>query len=104
MSEEMSPQERLKILRLTDEERRWYTVDDKRLCLICERIISGRDIRIEGGPEKFSLACPTDGCPGTYSHWFLYRPTPAQPAAPAQEGSGEMDFLADFGQPGTAGG
>ena len=103
MTEELSPEERFQILRRTDGERRWYTVDDKRLCLICERIISGREIRISGGPEKFSLGCPTDGCPGTYSHWLLYRPTPGQPAISAKDGSGEMDFLTEFGQAGTPG-
>lgn len=96
---EISPQERLQILRLTDTERRWYTVDDKRLCLICERIISGRDIRVDGGPESFSLGCPTASCPGTFSHWYLYRPPAATPPpAPAEDGAGEMDFLAGFGQ------
>ncbi len=94
----------MQILRLTDTERRWYTVDDKRLCLICERIISGREIRVEGGPETFTLGCPTAGCPGNFSHWYLYRPAaaaaPAPAPVPATEGTGEMDFLADFGHPG----
>ena len=99
MPEELSPEDRLAILRLTDHERRWYTVDDKRLCLICEQIISGRQIRIEGGPENFTLGCPTTDCPGNVSHWFLYRPTAAAPPpAPAMDGAGEVDFLADFGQ------
>ena len=103
MPEELSPEDRLRILRLTDAERRWYTVDDKRLCVICERIISGREIRIDGGPEKFRLSCPTVDCLGTFSHWFLYRPTVAPPPAPAKDGDGEIDFMSDFGPAGVAG-
>ena len=103
MSQELSSQERLKILRLTDEERRWYTVDDKRLCLICERIISGREIRIEGGPEKFSLACPTDGCPGTYSHWFLYRPAAGSAGGAGEGWRGRDRFHVRFPAAGRAG-
>lgn len=97
MTEELSPEERLRILRLTDLKRRWYTVEDKRLCLICERVISGGEIRISGGPANYRLSCPTPDCPGTFSHWFLYRPSAPPPAAPLKDGAGEMDFLSDFG-------
>ncbi|MEO5717287.1 MAG: hypothetical protein ABIR29_01800 [Chthoniobacterales bacterium] len=95
MSEEFSPQERLQILRLNDHERRWYSVDDKRVCLICERIISGREIRISGGPGHYQFACPTDGCLGNTSHWLLYRPTEdGRPQNSPVGGFGEMDFFA----------
>lgn len=96
MSEQFSSQERLRILRLADHERRWYSVEDKRVCLICERIISGHEIRISGSPDDYQLACPTEGCPGNTSHWFLYRPSPQPPLpAPAPGALGEIDFLSD---------
>lgn len=101
MSQNYSTQERLRILRLSDHERRWYSVDDKRLCLICERIISGRQIEISGGPKEYALACPTPDCPGTFSHWFLYRPSDIRPQMSSIEGTGEIDFLSDFAGPET---
>ncbi|MEO7723248.1 MAG: hypothetical protein ABIU29_00945 [Chthoniobacterales bacterium] len=100
MSEEISLQERLQILRLTDGARRWYSVDDKLVCLICERIISGREILISGRPDQYELACPTKDCPGNASHWLLFAPMADHRAkAPGPDGKGEMDFLSDFGQP-----
>ena len=97
MPEGLSLQERLQALRLIDNERRWYSVDDKRVCLICERIISGQEIRISGGPDHYQLACPTDGCPGNSSHWLLYRPPDgnARPPAPSPGVLGEIDFFPD---------
>ena len=83
----------MRVLRLTDHERRWYTVDDKRHCLICERIISGREVRISGGPAKYLLGCPTLDCPGTFSHWFLYRPSPVHPATPSPDSGADESIL-----------
>lgn len=93
MPEELSLEERLLILRETDTERRWYSVDDKRLCLICEQIISGRGIRIDGGPDNYRLGCPTLGCTGEFSHWLLYRPTPAELESLAPDAAGVIDIL-----------
>jgi hypothetical protein len=100
---ELSPHDRLRVLRETDLERRWYSVDDKRICLVCERVIDGRDIRISGGPDKYHLGCPTQDCPGNFSHWLLYQSNAAQVNGRRVEeaveaGSvGEIDFMSDFG-------
>lgn len=124
MSPIFSSDKRLEILRLTDFERRWYSVDDKRFCVICERLISGRDIRIFGEPGNYSLGCPTEDCPGNFSHWLLYRPTSIRPKAAARDGKDgadgvhgvdgadgadgvdgkrEIDFFSDIGLPGPPG-
>jgi hypothetical protein len=84
MSQEFDPQERLEILRAVDLERHWYSLDEKRVCVICEKIISGREIEIRGSAENYTLHCPTEGCPANFSHWDLFR-------LPA--GEGEFPFF-----------
>ena len=76
MLEELNEEQRLTILQDLDLERRWYSIDDKRICTVCERIISGREIQITGTPGNYSLRCPTEGCPSNFSHWFLFRLPP----------------------------
>ncbi len=95
-------QDRLSILQRTDLERRWYTIDDKRVCLICERVISGRDIRIVGGPENYSLACPTPDCPGTFTHWRFYRPSASRTEGAAPPPGGLESFFFASDSPGDA--
>jgi len=84
MSQEFDPQERLGILRAADLERHWYSLDEKRVCIICEKIISGREIEIRGSAGIYTLHCPTEGCPANFSHWRLFR-------LPAAEG--EFSFF-----------
>lgn len=98
MSPEFDSQERLEILRAADLERHWYSLDEKRVCGICEKIISGREIEIRGSAGDYTLHCPTDGCPANFSHWRLFR----LPAAvgefsffPIEEGN--FPFLAGDG-------
>jgi len=72
------PEERLEILRAADGERRWYSIDDKRVCAICDRIFSGRQVEIERDQRgRFILRCPTLGCPSTMSQWYLCEVSPA---------------------------
>jgi len=90
----LDSQERLEILRKVDNHRRWYSLDDKRVCAVCDRIISGRQIEIRGGPECYTLHCPTDGCPSNFSHWFLYRLSDGDgDSASPPTGTGEVSFL-----------
>jgi hypothetical protein len=72
MQKPLGSDERLKILQTVDNHRRWYSLDDKRICAVCERIIDGHQIEIRGELDHYTLHCPTIDCPSTYSHWFLY--------------------------------
>jgi hypothetical protein len=38
----------LDVLRRLDQFREWHSLDDKRFCLVCGKIISGRRIQIAG--------------------------------------------------------
>lgn len=101
MTDDNFSEDRLRILQKSDLERHWYTVDDKRVCILCEHIISGRDIRISGGPEEYSLACPTPGCPGNSTHWLLFRPASQNDGeAAVSTSSGLRNFFSAPAPPG----
>jgi len=92
MQPRLNSKERLKILQTADNHRRWYSLDDKRLCAVCERIISGHEIEIRGGPEHYTLHCPTQDCPSNFSHWFQYRASDGSEKPRASTGTAEMSF------------
>jgi len=65
-----------------DTHRRWYSLQDKRICAICETKISGWQIEITGEPGSYVLHCPTKGCTSNISHWwFLHQLGDAKAAA-----------------------
>jgi hypothetical protein len=66
-----SPEERLDILKAADIERKWYSLDDKRVCTICGRVFTGGQIDIQRDHRYYFLACPTPGCSSNINDWFL---------------------------------
>jgi hypothetical protein len=94
MEKRLDSQDRLDILRQVDNHRRWYSLDDKRVCAVCDKIISGRQIEIRGGPEEYTLHCPTPDCPSNFSHWFFYRlPDGDGTGIPPASRTVEINFL-----------
>jgi hypothetical protein len=74
------PEEKLAILQASDLRRKWYSLDDQRVCVLCDRTITGRQIEITREPGgMFSVHCPTEGCPAVPSDWF-YRGNACSPA------------------------
>jgi hypothetical protein len=72
METHFPPEERLAILKAADSARKWYSLDDKRVCVICDRVFTGRQIDIQSDQAgHYFLACPTPSCPSNISHWFL---------------------------------
>jgi len=70
----LSEQEHLKALRALDQFREWRSVDEKRYCLVCGRIITGRDIQAMGktrGNGPLRLNCPTQDCNSIPMNWVL---------------------------------
>jgi len=69
---DISDDEKLRILRRLDEFRQWQSLDEKRYCLLCGEIITGRQIRVirnsDGMPPRL-LACPTAGCHSIPMEW-----------------------------------
>jgi hypothetical protein len=66
--------EQLDALRRLDQFRAWHSLDDKRYCLVCGNIITGRQIQVTGGTRgngPLRLSCPTDGCNSIPMDWVL---------------------------------
>ncbi len=91
MREHLTPEERLDILRQNDMRRKWYSLDDQRVCVLCDRVITGRQVEIRRTSRGATLHCPTEGCESTPDHWF-YHPAACAPAGTVTR-SGEFSFL-----------
>jgi len=66
--------DRLLLLRAGDRFRRWKSLDDQRVCSVCERKFKGRQVEIRrfaGG--RYELYCPTLGCPSGPHQWLYPR-------------------------------
>ena len=70
----LSEEEKLEVLRLLDQFREWHSLEEKRYCLVCGIIISGRQIQVEGGTRgngPLRLSCPTERCNSIPMDWVL---------------------------------
>jgi hypothetical protein len=66
--------DRLEALRRLDQFRRWHSLDDKRYCLCCSKIINGWQVRIVSGSSDsgpLRLVCPTESCESIPMDWVL---------------------------------
>jgi hypothetical protein len=71
MNSPLLPEDKLALLQATDVRRKWHSLDDQRVCVLCDRTITGRQIEVRPEPGgTFSLHCPTEGCPSVPSDWF----------------------------------
>jgi hypothetical protein len=71
MTTQLLPEEKLAILRATDSRRKWMSLDDQRVCVLCDRVISGRQIEVARELNgTYSVHCPTPDCPALASDWF----------------------------------
>ena len=54
--------DRLSILREGDRFRKWNSLDDQRVCSVCERKFKGRQVEIRRFPGgRYKMYCPTLG-------------------------------------------
>lgn len=70
----MSDTEKLDVLCRLDQFRKWRSLDEKRFCLVCGRIITGRQIQVAGGTRgngPLRLGCPTERCNSIPMDWVL---------------------------------
>ena len=69
-----SDNEQLEALRQLDQFRQWHSLDEKRYCLVCGELITGRQIQLGGGSRgdgSLRLNCPTAGCNSIPLDWVL---------------------------------
>jgi hypothetical protein len=67
-------EEKLEVLRRLDQFRQWRSLDEKRYCLVCGKLISGRQIQVAGGTRgngPLRLSCPTEKCNSIPMDWVL---------------------------------
>jgi hypothetical protein len=65
---------KLEALRRLDQFREWSSLEDKRYCLCCGKIIDGRQISVTDGEEgagSLRLRCPSEGCGSIPMDWVL---------------------------------
>lgn len=70
----LSENEQLEALRHLDQFRQWHSLDEKRYCLVCGKLVTGRQIQVAGGTRgagPLRLSCPTKGCNSIPMDWVL---------------------------------
>jgi hypothetical protein len=70
----LSDSDKLDALRRLDQFREWHSLDDKRFCLVCGKIIIGQQIQMAGetrGNGPLRLSCPTERCNSIPMDWVL---------------------------------
>src|SRR5215468_2168725 len=70
----LSDDEKLEVLRRLDQFRDWHSLEEKRYCLVCGTLISGRQIQVGGGTRgnaPLRLSCPTEPCNSIPMDWVL---------------------------------
>jgi hypothetical protein len=72
----LSDEDKLETLQRLDQFRQWHSLDEKRYCLVCGKIITGRQIQVIGGRRgngPLRIICPTEHCNAIPMDWV--RPT-----------------------------
>jgi hypothetical protein len=68
----LRPDEKLRLLRRLDRFRSWASMNQRRLCLGCGKLISGGEIKFSRSMRGFGLLrlrCPTEGCRAGPMDW-----------------------------------
>ena len=70
----LADEEKLEVLRRLDQFREWHSLEEKRYCLVCGTVLSGRQIQVGGGTRgngPLRLSCPTERCNSIPMDWVL---------------------------------
>lgn len=70
----LSNVDKLDALRRLDQFRQWRSLEEKRFCLVCGNIITGQQIKVDGGTRgngTLRLSCPTERCNSIPMDWVL---------------------------------
>jgi hypothetical protein len=61
--------DKLAILQANDHFRDWRTLDDERLCILCDRKFTGHEVLITTAGNEVQLVCPTANCRSGVHQW-----------------------------------
>jgi hypothetical protein len=70
----LSDADKLDVLCRLDQFRAWRSLEEKRYCLVCGKIITGQQIQLTGGTRgngALRLSCPTKGCNSIPMDWVM---------------------------------
>ncbi len=62
--------DKLSILRMNDHFRDWHTLDDERVCALCDRKFTGHEVVISTMGDEVELCCPTPNCQSGVHQWL----------------------------------
>jgi hypothetical protein len=66
----LASDQKLAALRAGDPFRKWNSLDDRRVCVLCDRTITGRQIEVSmNGTSQPHLTCPTPDCNAGPHEW-----------------------------------
>ena len=68
----LSDGDKLDLLQRLDRFRQWHSLDEKRYCLVCGEIITGREIHVimgTRGNRSLRIICPTKYCDAMPIEW-----------------------------------
>jgi len=71
---ELAEKDKLQVLQRLDQFRTWRSLDEKRYCLACGKVISGEQIQVIGsarGTGPLRIICPTPDCHSIPMDWVL---------------------------------
>jgi hypothetical protein len=72
---QISAEDKLLLLNRLDRWRAWKSLNDRRLCLGCGRMITGHEIETTRNETDGSIVhCPTTGCQSIPLDWILPSP------------------------------
>lgn len=86
---DISPAERLRLVREIDIFHPWQSLDEKRYCRRCGETFRGHAIKIVLARDGtgYRLECPTEGCPSVPIEWIIVeaieKPLSIDPQLPA---------------------
>ena len=83
---DVAPDVHLTLLRRLDRRHAWASLNDRRLCVGCGKLVRGDEIRIYrsiGGIGPLRLRCPSDNCRCGPLEWVL----------PSSDGAAEIGVL-----------
>jgi hypothetical protein len=82
--------DKLSILQANDHFRDWRTLDDERLCALCDRKFTGHEVVISTTSDEVEMRCPTPNCQSGVHQWL-------HPSNPQRSEKNERDWWRALG-------
>jgi hypothetical protein len=84
--------DKLDVLRASDHFRDWKSLDDERVCVLCDRTFTGQQVIVTPIGREFKLHCPTHSCHSGIHQWVY-------PGNPLTSERAYADWWCALGEP-----